>query len=48
MAIARTAPYTAGHSEIRPVLISIILVEYVIPIQWFNGYEISWFVLLAD
>jgi len=45
--IARTAPSTARRSGIRPVLIIIILIDYLIPIQWSNGQEVTWFVLLA-
>ena len=33
IAIARTAPSTARRSGIRPVLIIIILIDYLIPIQ---------------
>jgi hypothetical protein len=47
IAIARTAPSTARRSGIRPVLIIIILVDYLIPIQWSNGQEVAWLVLLA-
>jgi hypothetical protein len=45
IAIARTAPSTARHTGIRPVVIIIILVDYLIPIQWSNGKEVAWFVL---
>jgi hypothetical protein len=41
MVIARTAPSTPQRSGIRPVLIIIILVDYLIPIQWFNGQEVA-------
>jgi len=47
IAIARTAPSTAQCSGIRPVLIIIILIDYLIPIQWSNGQEVTWLVLLA-
>ena len=46
-AIARTAPSTARLSVSRPVLIIIILVNSLIPIQWSNCHEISWFILPA-
>jgi len=45
IAITRTAPSTAQHSGIRPVLIIIILVNYLIPIPWSNGQEVAWPVL---
>jgi len=45
IAIDRTAPSTARPSGIRPVLIIIILVDYVIPIPWSNGQEVAWLVL---
>jgi len=45
--IARTAPSTAQRSRIRPGLIIIILVDYLIPIQWSNGHEVAWLVLPA-
>jgi len=47
IAIARTAPSTARRSGIGPVLIIIILVDYLIPIQWSNGQEVAWLVLSA-
>ena len=47
IAIARTAPSTARHSGICPVLIIIILVDHLIPIQWSNGEEVAWLVLPA-
>jgi len=47
IAIARTSPSTAQHSGIRPVLIIISLVDYLIPIQWSNGQEVAWLVLPA-
>jgi len=47
IAIARTATSTAWRSGIRPVLIIIIFVGYLIPIQWSNGEEVAWRVLLA-
>ena len=31
----------------RPVLIVIILLDYLIPLQWSNGQEVAWFVLPA-
>jgi hypothetical protein len=43
--ITRTAPSTAQRSMIRPVVIIIILVEYLIPIQSSNGQEVAWLVL---
>jgi hypothetical protein len=45
IAIAKTAPSTARRSGIRPVLIIIILVDYLIPIPWSNGQEVAWLVL---
>jgi hypothetical protein len=45
--IATTAPCTARHAGIRPVLVNIILFEYLIPIQPSNGQEVAWLVLLA-
>jgi hypothetical protein len=47
IAITRTAPSTARPSGIRSVLIIIILINYLIPIQWSNSQEIAWLVLLA-
>jgi len=47
MAIARTAPSTAWPSGIHPGLIIIILVNYLIPIQWSNSQEVAWLVLPA-
>jgi hypothetical protein len=47
IAIARTDLSTAQHSGIRPVLINIILVDYLIPIQWSNSQEVAWLVLTA-
>jgi hypothetical protein len=38
------APSTAWHCGIRPVLIIIIPVDYLIRIQWSNSQEITWFV----
>jgi hypothetical protein len=32
---------------IRPVLIIIILIDYLIPNLWFNGHDVAWFVLMA-
>jgi hypothetical protein len=45
--IARTAPSTAQPAGIRPVLIIIILVDYLIQILWSNGHEVAWLVLPA-
>jgi len=45
IAIASTAPSTARRTGIRPVVIIIILVDYLILIQWSNGQEVAWFVL---
>jgi len=47
IAIARTAPSTARHSGIFPVLIIIILIDYIIPIQRSTGQNVAWFVLPA-
>jgi hypothetical protein len=47
IAIARTAASTAQCSAIRPVVIIIILVEYLIPIYSSNGQDVTWFVLPA-
>jgi hypothetical protein len=47
IAIARTAPSTARCTGIRPVVIIIILVNYLISIQWSNVQEVAWFVLLT-
>jgi len=44
IAIARTAPPTAPLTGICPVLIMIILVDYLMPIQWSNGQEVAWLV----
>jgi hypothetical protein len=41
------APSTAQRSRILPVVTIIILVDYLIPIQWFNGQEVAWLVLPA-
>jgi hypothetical protein len=43
IAIARTAPSTARRTGIRPVVIIIILIDYLIPIQWSNGPEVAQF-----
>jgi hypothetical protein len=45
--IARTALSTARHLRISPVLIIISLVDYLIPIQWSKGQEVTWLVLPA-
>jgi hypothetical protein len=47
IAIATTAPSTAGLSGSHPVVIITILVDYLIPIQWSKGQEVSWCVLPA-
>jgi len=47
MGIARTAPSTARRCGTRPVLIIIILVEYLIPMQCSDGQEVATFVLAA-
>jgi len=47
MAIAGTAPSTTRRIGIRPVVIIIILVDYLIPMQWSNSQEVAWLVLLA-
>jgi len=45
IAIARRAPSTTRCSGICPVLIIIILVDYLIRIQWSNNQEVTWLVL---
>ena len=45
IAISRTAPSTARRTRICPVVTIIILVNYLIPIQWSNGQEVTWIVL---
>jgi hypothetical protein len=45
IAIVRTSPSTTGRTGIRPVVNIILLVDYIIPIQWSNGQEVAWFVL---
>jgi hypothetical protein len=45
ISIARTAPSTAWRTGIRPVVIIIIHVDYLIPIQWSNAHEVAWYVL---
>jgi hypothetical protein len=47
IAIARSAPSTARRSRIRPVLIIISIVDYLILIQSSNGQEVAWLVLPA-
>jgi hypothetical protein len=47
IAIAKMAPSTTGGTRFRPVVINIILVNYLIPIQWSNGQDVAWFALLA-
>jgi hypothetical protein len=45
IAIAWTVPSTARRTWIHPVVIIIILIDYLIPILWSNGQEVAWFVL---
>jgi hypothetical protein len=45
IAIARTASATAWLTGIRPVVIIINVVNYLIPIQRSNGQAVAWFVL---
>ena len=45
--IASTALFTARPCGIRPFLILIIIVGYLIPFQWSNGLEVAWIVLPA-
>jgi hypothetical protein len=45
--IATMAASTAWHTGIRSVLIIIIVVHYLIPIQWSSSQEVAWLVLLA-
>jgi hypothetical protein len=47
IAMARTAPSTARHSRIHPVVIIIILVNYIIPVEWSNGKKVTCYVLPA-
>jgi len=47
IAMATTAPSTAQRSGIRPGVIIIILVHYVIPIQLSNSQKVAWLVLPA-
>jgi uncharacterized membrane protein len=47
IAIAMKTPSPARCSGIRPVVIIIILIDYLIPIQWSNSQSVAWFVLLA-
>ena len=47
ISMAKTAPSTTRCSGICPVLIIIILANYVIPIQWSNGQGVAWLVLPA-
>jgi hypothetical protein len=47
IAIARAAPSTTRRSGIRPVLITIIVVNYLNAIQWSDGQDIAWLVLPA-
>jgi hypothetical protein len=46
-AIARAAPSTARRSRIRPVVIIICFLDYLIPLQWSNGQKVGWLVLPA-
>jgi len=48
IAIASMAISTAWYSGICPPLTIIILVEYLIPIQWINCQEVTWLLLQAD
>jgi hypothetical protein len=45
--IAKTALSTARRSGIRPLLIILILDDYLIPLQWSNNQEVGWYVLPA-
>ena len=45
IANARTAPPTAWRTGFRPVVIIIILIDYLIPIQLSNRQEVTWCVL---
>jgi hypothetical protein len=47
MAIARMGASTARRSGVRPVVNIIILVDYLIPIQWSNAQGVAWRVLPA-
>jgi hypothetical protein len=47
IAIARTAFSTARRFRIRPVVIIIILIDYLIPMQWSDILDIAWLVLPA-
>jgi hypothetical protein len=47
IAIARTATCTAGRWGIRLVVIFVIVDDYLIPIRWANGPDVTWFVLPA-
>jgi hypothetical protein len=47
IALARTASSTTWRGAIRPILITIILVDDLIPIQWSEGQKVAWLVLLA-
>jgi hypothetical protein len=46
--IARRVPSTARRSGICSVVIIIILLDYLISIQWSIGQEVAWLVLPAD
>jgi len=43
--IARTALSTARLPGIGPVAIIVIIVDYLIKIQWSNGQEVAWLIL---
>jgi hypothetical protein len=43
--VAPCSPSTARHSRISPVLIIVILVEYLNLMQSSNPQEVAWFVL---
>ena len=47
IAIARTARNTARRSGICPDFIIILIIDLLISIQWSNGQEVAWLVLLA-
>jgi hypothetical protein len=45
IAIVCTAHSTGRRSRTSAVPIILILVDYLIPMQWSNGQEVAWFVL---
>jgi len=47
IAIDRTAPFTARRYRIHPVLLVILLINFLVPFQWSNCQEVAWLVLLA-